>query len=824
MPADLRLALLACAAAIAACAANVAGADPAPFDLVGPRLEVSVTRGANTLPITRVPNLAPNDRLVLKAEMPASQSAHYLMVAAFLRGPTNPPPATWFFRCDTWTPACQRDGLQVAVPKDAQQLVVFFAPETGGDFKTLVNAVRGRPGAFVRASQQLAQAGLDHTRLDHYLGALRALDQADTARVKEVAPVLARSLAIKVDEKCLDRIPAMQAPCLMQGQDALILSDGHSASMVAMLTSGPASDLAMQAGNTALLGSGAYSPFIGSILDIGRLMDSVHTAQYQYIPALTAPQGDGLVLRLNTPPSFHDPKSVLVAALPEIAPTAPPPLRTTAPAEPVCVRKAPLVIPVEGAPLVFSTDYAHDMVLTGTQVNGHPFALPLRPDPSRGGFVADATDLDAVAVDAQQPARLRGTWGFDSFEGPAVRLADSQAKPWTMAAAEQTQVIVGRDNVVHLDSASVYCVSRVRLRDAAAVETDVPWKAVAASQLEVRLPLKDRQAGAWTLVIDQHGLRQPQSVDLIAFAEPGQFDSFAIHAGDTQGVLKGRRLEQLAGLTVGNVEFAPADPVSPAGATELRLAAPPGASLAGWQAGQAEKATVRLRDGRTFPLDFVVATPRPRGSLLAKKLRPDASSGGLRIEIGSADELPLGATLSFSVRTEWPATFQRDEAIEVATIDGAYSTRMSLANGQLTLSDAKEAVATLDTARAFGPSAFGPLQYRLVTGEVAGDWHPLARLVRLPTLTHLDCEAAAESCQLTGGRLFLLDSVCLDAQCATPVTVPGGFPDFALTVPRPSTGRLYLRVRDDPGPVSSVQVPAPPPAAAAPAPTADRRR
>ena len=67
MPADLRLALLACAAAIAACAANVAGADPAPFDLVGPRLEVSVTRGANTLPITRVPNLAPNDRLVLKA-------------------------------------------------------------------------------------------------------------------------------------------------------------------------------------------------------------------------------------------------------------------------------------------------------------------------------------------------------------------------------------------------------------------------------------------------------------------------------------------------------------------------------------------------------------------------------------------------------------------------------------------------------------------------------------------------------------------------------------------------------------------------------------
>ncbi len=32
---------------------------------------------------------------------------------------------------------------------------MFLAPETGGDFKTLKSAVRGRPGAFVRASQDL---------------------------------------------------------------------------------------------------------------------------------------------------------------------------------------------------------------------------------------------------------------------------------------------------------------------------------------------------------------------------------------------------------------------------------------------------------------------------------------------------------------------------------------------------------------------------------------------------------------------------------------------------------------------------------------------
>src|SRR5579883_932212 len=77
-------------------------ADPAQFDLAGPTLELTVTRGTVTLPAARVPNLSAADRLHLKADLPPEQSAHFLMVAAFLRGATNPPPAEWFFRCETW--------------------------------------------------------------------------------------------------------------------------------------------------------------------------------------------------------------------------------------------------------------------------------------------------------------------------------------------------------------------------------------------------------------------------------------------------------------------------------------------------------------------------------------------------------------------------------------------------------------------------------------------------------------------------------------------------------------------------------------------------
>ena len=88
--------------------------------------------------------------------------------------------------------------------------------------------MRGRPGSFVRASQDLNQATLDRTRLEEYLSSIRALNASEPARLKDTSLLLARSLAIKVNDKCLDKIQELQAACLTDGQEALILNDGHS--------------------------------------------------------------------------------------------------------------------------------------------------------------------------------------------------------------------------------------------------------------------------------------------------------------------------------------------------------------------------------------------------------------------------------------------------------------------------------------------------------------------------------------------------------------------------------------------------------------------
>jgi hypothetical protein len=793
------LGLAGCAVALAC---QLAHGDPAPFDLPGPTLQLKVTRGSVTLPAARVPNLQPGDRLWLRADLPKEQSEHYLMVAAFLRGATNPPPAEWFLRCDTWVPKCAREGLTLTVPREAQQLLVFLAPETGGDFKTLMDAVRGRPGAFVRTSQDLNQATLDRSRLESYLAAIRTLADTDPARLKEVAPLLARSLAIKVDEKCLDKMAAAQASCLTQGRETLILNDGHSESLAQALTSGPASDLAMDASNTAQLKSGYYGPYIGSLFDIARLLDSFHTAHYQYIPALAGVSEERLALVLNAAPSFHDPKSVLVMALPAIERAQPPPLHAVEPREALCARKSPMVLQVEGAPLVFATGFAHQMVLKVPLRDGRTLSLPARADAQRGGFVVDAAALQNSALAAAGRATLAGYWGFDPYEGPGFEIADAEPLTWNLAAGDESALIVGREDTVHLKAPSTRCVADVTLKDAAGHENHLEWRATRADELEVKVPLQDVPAGELTLLVRQYGLAQPQGVTLHAYAEASHLESFSIHAGDSTGVLRGNRLDEVQSLTLRDAEFTPGGLATRDGHDELTLAASAAHPATRLKAGDAARAHVALKDGREFDVRASIEPPRPGASLIELNAQSYAARGGLEIQLGSAADLPQDARVTFSLRAQAPGSFSRQEKIEVATADGT-SAVLDSVSGSLTFQNARVAVASLDPARTLGAAAFGPLRYRVISGDVDGDWQPLGTLVRVPALRSFACPDDPDApCVLSGTNLFLLDAVGADAEFSRAVRVPDGFAGESLQVPRPAASQLYLKLRDDPQPVS----------------------
>jgi hypothetical protein len=823
-------------------------ADPSRFDLTGPKIEVHVTRAGKTLPIAQVPNLQPGDKIWLHPDLPPTQSVHYLLVAAFLRGTTNPPPDDWFTEIQTWNKKVREEGVTITVPLEAQQVILFLAPETGGDFSTLRSAVRGRPGVFVRASQDLAEAGFEQARIEKYLASMQEVPLGDPKALLDHSTLLARTLNLKPNEDCFKRPIETQYTCLTQTGNQTLLDDGHGQTVVDSLTTGANSDFIAQASYTGLAGAGNYSAYVGAIVDLVRITSGLHTAHYQYIPAIAFPSGESLNLRLNTPPSFNNPKSVIVIGLPAIQAAVPPPLRPSDPKMIDCLLKPAVVLPVEGAPLVYSTAFAHDLVLH-LDTPGAGTDIPVTPDAYQGGLIlahvpqrkllAESIDppddksdkTKSPAADKPHPTTapaaeagtnavtgtITGYWGFDPFTGPTLQLQDTPGKDWKLATADV--LIAGRENHLSISSTGTACVDTITLDTAAGKKVETKWKpADKPAMVDVSVSLKTIDPGALHLAIHQFGEPTPDTVATETFSEPAALTALELHAGDTTADLTGNSLDQVRQLAINDLVYAPAPPSTPSNQdtaspipapsdpnTNLRLTLPPNVQAPKLRVGDRLTARFTLKDGRTLTLPVTVAPPRPSVTLLNKSIGQSSTSP---IHLANQDDdLPVDQQLTFSLKSAAP--FPHNAQLEIANADDSLRTMLSVANGNLVLQNPHTLLATLDPLKAFGTSAFGPLRLRPVSPDgTTGDWLPLVTLVRLPTFTDLHCPTDVTlPCTIAGASLYLIDSIAIDAAFTAPTTVPEGFIGTTLSLPRPAKTGFFLRLRDDPTVANIVTLP-----------------
>jgi hypothetical protein len=788
VPSRLRFVGTVCLLAFAAaCCSSTARADGARFDLTGPKVEVRVTRNGVTLPIASVPNLQVGDRLWLHPDLPSTQSVRYLMVLAFLRGTTNPPPDDWFMRVQTWDKKVREEGVEATVPDGAEQAVLFLAPVTGGDFTTLRSAVQGRPGIFVRASQDLAAAGFEQARIEKYIASMRELSPEETSdpkKLQEHSNLIAATLALKPNGDCVKLPPDQQYTCLTQTGSQTLLDDGHGQSIIDALTGSTSQGLIGTVSTTQLAGGGLYSAYVGSIVDLVHIMGSLHTAQYQYIPAIAFPDQQSLNLRLNTPPSFHNPKSVIVIGLPSVQQTIPPPLRAADPKIVSCLLKPDVVLSVEGAPLVFSTGFAHDMVLqlnfpTGAKSSSQD--IPLTADAFRGGLVlatvpkrhalpedqtsphtaasapgaAKATHVASDASGAQLTGTVKGYWGFDTFVGPTMPLQNVPGKGWKINAPDSPDdwVIAGKDRHLQLTSSGTACIQGIDLDGAAGKQEKVTWKPTDnPTTVDLTLNIPARDAGPQHLVIHQFHDSKPDTLALASYNEPAKIDSLSFHAGDTAATLIGSSLEQVRQVEIGGLTFKPTARSTPAvqssGKSELQVELSPVAHQPALPAGDHVTAQIALADGRNISVPITVEEARPTVTLIGHADVPPETQpkSQLGIQLGSQNDLPVNDTLMFSLKSAQP--FPRGGTIEVASPDGSLHTTLSLAQvasdqPSLILEDPQTLLGTLQPLKVFGFSAFGPIRLRALNPDgTAGEWIPLVTLVRLPAFTGLTCPLA----------------------------------------------------------------------------------
>jgi hypothetical protein len=473
-----------------------------------------------------------------------------------------------------------------------------------------------------------------------------------------------------------------------------------------------------------------------------------------------------------------------------------------------CAQKPGLVLPVEGAPLVFSTRYAHDLVLRVTAKDGQATDLPVRPDPEHGGLSVDTSSLDAARFGDLARASLRGHWGFATYAGPEFKLQIAGSRAWQPSHDDQQALLGGGEVTVHLKAAGAACVERVTMQAGSAKPNPVSWTASSPDELTVKTPLGKSRPPSLVLAVQQYGLSRPDEVKLLPVAAHGRVDSLEIHAGDTSGLLKGTRLGEVAQVTLAGAKLLPGALVANALVEELSLTTADGAKLP--PAGEVAEAKIAFKDGRTAALNVTVAPARPEVSLIQKSFRLDDPAAGVgRIQLTDADLVPEGAQLTFSLRAEAPAAFRGDEKIEVAGPDGRTLATLTPSSG-VVFADSRVAIATLDTAKAFNGSVAGALRFRVLRAEAPSNWLPLATLVRLPRLGPVKCPPDPKKlCALGGSELFLIDALSNNPAFRTPVEVPEGFTAATLETPRPAAGKLYLKLHDDPAVVNVVTL-APP--------------
>lgn len=760
------------------------------FDLVGPDLKLSVTRDRTTLPIGAVPSLLPGDKLTAEAALPPDQSAHYLLVLAFLRGATNPPPKDWFFVAETWRK--KKNRLEIEVPKGAEQAVLLLAPETGGGFDAVRDAVRGRPGVFVRAAQDMFQASLDRARLDAFVAAIARIGESAPERLATDAPVLANALRIKLNADCLTRPRGLQAACLTQNRDSLVLQAQRGTTLAETLSGAPV-DLAYSLAATPQGGGGFYSPYIGLARDVAKLFGAFRSPQYQYLPAIAIGRGDTLKLLLNSAPSFQNPRSVLVAALPPLGPALPPVWQPGGPT-PVCLAKPGLTLPLEDAPLLYATDFGRSLSVRVTGADGKSRDLAVTPDVEKGGVRLDGAlpaDLGTVSN-----AALQGRWGFDGFSGPRLPVQLDAMGAWH--ATPDSNVVVGREHPLVLRGGAAFCVSQIALSDAAGTRTPVPFKVTGQDEVTMTLPLKEAKPGSLTLNIARFGTAPPDTIPLSARLEASRLDRFVVYEGDRDGVLEGARLDQVTGLDWKGMHFA-AGTLS-RGSDGDRLAMTAESAI---PAGDGD-AVVRLRDGRNVKLGVRAASPRPAASVLSRAAVSQPTREGLPITLPDA-VLPADGTIDFSFRVS-RGSLGENGVVEITGSDGPTG-RLHFTDGALQRIGKDVVVAHFAPRALLGPNVAGPLRFRLVQDGAVGDWQPLVSVARLPVLLGLICPAESNSCTLNGRDLFVVAAFSGSADFAQPTQVPLGFVGTSLTLPKPAGKTLYLRLHDAPDSVASVTLP-----------------
>src|SRR6202049_2367523 len=253
--------------------------------------------------------------------------------------------------------------------------------------------------------------------------------------------------------------------------------------------------------------------------------------------------------------------------------------------------------------------------------SGEEVKCPAQADAVHGGFLVDAHELEGRAVEPEVTGTLRGWWGFETYEGPRFDLKTARNAKWNVAAAEQSALVVGRDDVLHVQSGCAVCVEKISFKNEKGVELKTSFKVLRSDTLEVGVGLKDETPGAVTMSVKQFGLAKTDEVALHTYWAGAHMERFTINSGDQQGVLRGTRLDEVDSVELKGVKFSPGKLSRANEKDELRLSATTAPAANALLPEEKVVAHVALKDARVLDLQTTVEAARPKVTTSRNKLQ-----------------------------------------------------------------------------------------------------------------------------------------------------------------------------------------------------------
>jgi len=208
-------------------------------------------------------------------------------------------------------------------------------------------------------------------RVEAYLAQVKVTSQTDLKSLKERTEMATRSLGIKLAQQCFDKPIDQQAPCLAQNPEGLVLDDANTQSLVSQLTGGDTAALMNAISSSNMAGAGAYSPTSApSSIPSGSSLPCIRA--FSIYSGAGFANADTLNLAAQRAALVSQPQVCGGRRPASLGPAKPEPLHPVASADSFCAQKPGLVLPAEGAPMVFASDWLTTSPCTSSFRPVHP--------------------------------------------------------------------------------------------------------------------------------------------------------------------------------------------------------------------------------------------------------------------------------------------------------------------------------------------------------------------------------------------------------------------------------------------------------------------